>query len=165
MTELTLTQILGPRYEIVIQQAEVQVGEDFGLSLSVSEPLRINVGTGFNQGNAPQFTTVDVTITAAQNLNAYRAVGHNGLYTQPTKDSLGQYAGITRMATVTGDPINVVRAGLISEGGWTWTPNAPIFITTDGVLTQTLPTDWVRRIGWAISATQINLDPFPVIGV
>jgi hypothetical protein len=89
------------------------------------------------------------------------------MYTQPDADSLAAYAGVTRMATVAGDPINVVRSGLISEGAWNWTPNAPIFIAANGVLTQTQPTagNPVRRIGWAISATELNLDPYPIIGV
>lgn len=166
MSDLNINATFGPRYEIVIANEQVAVNNNFDLTLQVSEPLRIAVGTGYNI-NPVSTGTLDVAITAAENLGAYRAVGYDGLYTQPDADSLAAYAGVTRMATITGDPINVVRSGLITEGGWSWTPDAPMFIGANGILTQTQPTagNPVRRIGWAISATELNLDPYPIIGV
>lgn len=149
MSDMSLNAIFGPRYEIVIQD--------------VAEPLRINVGTGFNNLNGTSTGTLDVTITAAEIVNAYRAIGYDGYFTQLTEESLSNYAGITRMATIIGDPVDVVRVGLMEDPAWTWTPNTPIFISTDGVLTQTRTTGFVRRIAWAISATKINLDPYPII--
>lgn len=163
MSDVTLNAVFGPRYEIVIKDESVAVGEDFTLTLQKSEPLRLNVGTGFNNLTQTSTGTLDVTITAAEVVNAYRAIGYDGLFTQLTEESLSNYAGVTRMATVSGDPVDVVRVGLMEEATWGWTPNAPIFISTNGVLTQTLPAGLVRRIGWAISATKINLDPFPII--
>ena len=166
MSDLTLNAVFGPQYEIVITNDTVGVSDNFDLTLEVSEPLRIAVGTGYNI-NQTSTGTLDVRIIALEPVGAYRAVGYDGMYTQPDIDSLATYAGVTRMATVTGDPINVVRSGLITEGAWNWTPNAPIFIAANGVLTQTQPTagNPVRRIGWAISATELNLDPYPIIGV
>lgn len=166
MSDILLSAVFGPQYEIVINNTEVAVDDNFNLSLQVSEPLRIEVGTGYNI-NQNESGTLDVKITAQEAVGAYRAVGYDGLYTQPDVDSLATYAGVTRMATIVGDPINVVRSGLITEGAWNWTPNAPMFIGVDGVLTQTQPTagNPVRRIGWAISATELNLDPYPIIGV
>ncbi|ANJ20771.1 hypothetical protein HYO99_gp37 [Roseobacter phage RD-1410W1-01] len=168
MSELTLNQIMGPRYEIVIQREEVVVGPALQLNLVKEEPLRINVGDGFNK-EVVSTGTLDVTIYAAETLNAYRAVGHDGLFTQPTVESLSNYAGVTRSATVIGDPIDVVRAGMLEEGAWNWPVNVPIFISLQGVLTTTIPTGLgvtgVRRIGWTVSPTKINLDPYPIIGV
>jgi len=166
MSDLNINAILGPRYEIVINNEQVSIDDEFNLELQVSEPLRIVVGTGYNQ-NLVTTGTIDVSVTAQEVFGAYRAVGYDGFYTQPDIDSLSTYAGVTRMATIVGDPINVVREGLMTENGWTWTPDAPIFISANGTLTQTLPTagNPVRRIGWAISATEINLDPYPIIGV
>lgn len=168
MSEMTLNQIMGPRYEIVIQREEVQVGPALQLTLVKEEPLRLNVGDGFN-ATAASTGTLDVTIYAAEVVNAYRAVGYDGLFSQPTVESLSNYAGVTRSATVIGDPIDVVRAGRMQEGAWNWTPNQPIFISAQGVLTQTIPSGvgvtGVRRIGWAIDANTINLDPYPIIGV
>jgi hypothetical protein len=163
---MSLNAVLGPRYEIVIQQPSVAVDKDFNLTLQKSEPLRLHVGTGFNGTSQNSTGTTDVTVTAQEVVNAFRAIGYDGRFTQPTAESLSNYAGVTRMATVAGDPINVVRSGLMTETGWNWTPNQPIFISNQGVLTQTLPTGGpIRRIGWAVSPTQINLDPYPIIGV
>lgn len=166
MSDLNINAILGPQYEIVINQDVVNVGSDMNLTLSPQEPLRIAVGTGYNV-NPAATGTLDVQITAQAVINAYRAVGYDGNFTQPTAESLSKYAGVNRVATEIGQPLFVVREGLITEDGWSWTPDAPIFITTDGVLTQTQPVfgNPVRRIGWAISATTLNLDPYPIIGV
>lgn len=166
MSELDINAVFGPAYEIVINNDQVEVDDNFDLTLQVSEPLRIDVGTGYNVTNSST-GTLDVTITALEAVGQYRAVGYDGLYTQTDVDSLAAYAGVTRMATIVGDPINVVRSGLITEPAWTWTPDAPVFIAADGVLTQTQPAagNPVRRIGWAISATELNLDPYPIIGV
>lgn len=163
---LNITAVLGPRYEIVINQDVLEIDDNFNLTLTPQEPLRLNVGTGYNINPAAS-GTLDVAITALETVNAYRAVGYDGLMTQPDVDSLSIYAGVNRIAAVSGDSLSVVRSGLMTENGWTWTPNAPIFIGADGVLTQTQPTfgNPVRRIGWAISATTLNLDPYPIIGV
>lgn len=150
MSSLTLNQQLGPQYVISFSQG--------------SETFNINVGAGTGSGFTPT-GTLDVSVTAAQNVSAWRGIGYDGLYTQPNATSLSMYAGVTRAAVLTGNPASVVRIGFLSENSWTWTPNAPVFITTDGVLTQTVPSGTLRRIGWAISATQIHLDPYPIIGV
>lgn len=167
MSELNLSAVFGPRYEIVIANDELSIDDKFNLTLQQREPLRLNVGTGFNQTQGASSGTLDVTITAAEIINAYRAVGYDGYMTQPTLAGLEKYAGVTKMAIPMGDPVDVVRTGLMTENGWNWTPNAPIFISANGVITQTVPSvgNPIRRIGWAISSTQINLDPYPIIGV
>ena len=149
MTDINLSAVLGPRYEIV--------------------PLGVGVGSGHGSGGLPISVsgTLDVAVTVQEAVGAYRAVGYDGRYSQPNTDSLAAYAGITQMAAIAGASITVVRSGLITESVWTWTPNTPVFIETDGALTQTqlLTGNPIRRIGWAISATEINLDPYPIIGV
>ena len=162
---LNINAVLGPQYQVVINQDEVVVNEDFTLTLSAQEPLKLNVGTGYNV-NQTATGTLDVQIVAAATINAYRAVTYDGNFVQPTAESLSKYAGVNRVATIIGESLMVVRDGLMTEDGWNWTPNQAIFITTDGVLTQTPPSGTpLRRIAWAISATTINLDPYPIIGV
>ena len=151
MTELNLNAELGPRYVLSFQQG--------------TNTFNLNIGSAASGGGYTPSGTLDVALIAGQNLNAWRAVGYDGLFTQPNRDSLSKYAGVTRAATNQGDSLSVVRIGFLSEDSWTWTPNAPVFCTTDGVLTQSVPVGILRRIGWAISPTQINLDPYPIIGV
>jgi len=163
---INLNAVFGPQYEIVIKQEEIAIDKDFNLTMETKEPLRLNVGTGFNNtGSNSSSGTIDVRVTADASLGAFRAIGYNGLYVQPTLISLSQYAGISRVAVTSGSTMNVVRSGLLTESGWNWTVNSPVFITTDGMLTQSLPTGDIRRIGWAISPTELNLDPYPIIGV
>lgn len=109
--------------------------------------------------------TSDVAVTATEPLGAYRAVEIGGVLCNLTIESFARYAGITRVATPTGETTYVAKEGLITEPGWNWTVDQPIFIGANGTLTQTPPPAPIRRIGWAISTTQINLDPFPTIGV
>lgn len=155
MSEINLNVELGPRYEININSV-------------THEPLKLSVGTGGSGGSTVfSAATLDVTVTAAETINAYRAVGYDGFLTQTTSDALSNYAGVSRVAVITGSAIKVVRTGLVSENNWNWIPNQPVFIADNGVLTQTAPTTGnpIRRIGWAISETQLNLDPYPIIGV
>lgn len=132
-------------------------------------PMQVVISTGLATGSSTEITygitaTQDVLITAAQALGLYRAVTIDGFYADTTTPaSLNKYAGITTTALSLGEEKYVVKAGLMTEAGWTWTPDAPIFIGTNGTLTQTPVSGPMRRIGWAISATQINLDPFPTI--
>jgi hypothetical protein len=101
-------------------------------------------------------------VVAAQAVGGHRAVNVSGLYTQPdTQDLL---LGISSNAADSGGLITIVRSGSMKEPSWNWIPNAAIFITTDGVLTQTMPSGApLRRIAWAVSATEINVDFFPII--
>ena len=151
MTDLNLSAVLGPRYEII---------------LNGNEPLKIEVGAGHSGPHVATSDTLNVAITAQEAVGAYRAIGYDGAYTQPNINSLATYAGVTQIAAIVGDSISAVRIGLITESAWTWTPDASVFIGIDGVLTQTQPLagNPVRRIGWAISATKLNLDPYPTIG-
>lgn len=145
-----LNQELGPRYQVTLQQN----GPTF----------RLDVGTAGTGGGNSASGTLDVNIVAATTLNAFRAVGYDGLFTEPNANSLALYAGVTRMAVVAGDPLPVLRIGFLSEDSWNWTPNGAIFISGSGVLTQVAPVSGpLRRIGTAISATTISLDPYPVI--
>lgn len=152
MTDLNLSMELGPQYEILVQ---------------TNEPFTIEVGTATGGGSGGTSSgTLDVAITAGETINAYSGVGYDGLKTTNTVNSLSNYAGIARYALTNGESASVVRSGLLTDMNWTWTPNAPVFISATGMLTQTAPTSGaVRRVGWAITSTQLNLDPYPIIGV
>jgi len=48
------------------------------------------------------------------------------------------------------------------EPTWNWTADLPLFVGTDGVLTQTYPaTGWVQQVAVARSATEIFIDVQP----
>ena len=145
--KLNITQELGPKYELNI----------------LKTPYVLGVGTN-DGGTVSSTTSLNVKITAGEPLNAYACIGYDGLKVPQTVEGFSNYAGVTRYALANGETAQVVRSGLITEGGWDWIPNQPIFISTDSMITQDVPgTGVVRRIGWAFSENQINLDPYPVI--
>ena len=152
---VNITQELGP--QIVLKSSE-----NFTLNVGIKSSAQ------FNQSNSASIVISgeNVEITAAETLPAYRAVMFNGLLCDPIYNDLSQYAGVTIGGIALGQTGFIMRTGLLFDGAFTWTPDAPVFIDTDGVLTQTPPANPpLRRIGWAFSVTSINLDPFPVIGV
>jgi len=85
-------------------------------------------------------------------------------------DSLGDLewmAGVTLNAVSAAEQeIQLRRLGEIADSGWTWTPGAPIYLSTNGVLTQTYSSSWafVLVVGTALSPTSIVVDfRFPII--
>lgn len=104
------------------------------------------------------------SVVASENLGGHRLISLTGFYAQPENSDL--FGGISQSAVVTGDTVELVRYGVIEEGSWNWTPNAPIFSGPNGILTQTPPTTGiVRRVAWAMDETKINVDFFPTITI
>lgn len=103
-----------------------------------------------------------IPVVAAVALGGHRAVTVFGQYAEPGDENI--LAGITTSAVAAGDTSYPIRAGIITEPSWSWTPNQPIFIASSGVLTQSPPTSSrIRRVAWAMSSTVINVDFYPAI--
>ena len=66
-------------------------------------------------------------------------------------------------ASAAGQPVTVRRRGPVSEAAWAW-DEGPVFVGIAGQLPQT-PVDpgWLCRIGMAINATTVEVDPQPTI--
>lgn len=164
---------LGPQFTIKVSHSMAGglAKLDAPFTVSINEPVKkmFTLVAGVKSSSlfgasAQAANNVTVKITTAQALSLHRAVTFSGIYCEPTQNGLSEYAGVTTVAVGLGESTNVVRTGLLTEGGWSWTPNAPIFVGATGVLTETPGALPIRRIGWAISPTQIALDPFPIIG-
>jgi len=149
--EVNITQDLGPQFTVAA--ASEQLTLEVGVKSSSLFSLVVN-----NPSSSD-----GIEVIAKTTIGAYKAVTQNGYICQPTLADVSNYAGITTVAYVLNDTMTAVRTGRLTEASWLWTPNTPIFIGVDGVLTQTVPSYPIRRIGWAVSATQINLDPYPII--
>lgn len=109
---------------------ELNTNTDFSVDLDIEEfVVEIGPHQANNVGqNVVASATVDIIITAAIALGMYRAVTAVGQYCEPTQPALDRYAGVTKVAVSQGTDTSVVRAGLLTEAGWSWTPNAPIFV-------------------------------------
>jgi hypothetical protein len=71
---------------------------------------------------------------------------------------------LTLGAAVSGAQVNVQAAGIVTEPSWSWPPG-PLYLGTNGQLTQTVPTSpgaaFSVQVGYATSATSIVLDRQP----
>lgn len=102
-----------------------------------------------------------LTAVAAGALGGHRVVGPTtaGTYSYVDNATLLdalRTVGVTTGAASTGAAFNVMTEGPVTEPSWAWTPNAPIYVGTNGTLTQAAPTSpakFVLQIGFALTAT------------
>jgi len=105
-----------------------------------------------------------VTRTAGEALGGHRVVRQylDGAvyYASNTSDSHKHAVlGITVGAVESGNTATVQTYGELLEPSWTWTPGLPIFLTTNGQLSQTAPSSgFVLIIGTAQTATQVFIN-------
>lgn len=88
------------------------------------------------------------------------------VYAQPQVDSTPRSRLVLGIALDTGAPgatIRVARSGLYDDPSWSWTPEIPIVLGADGLLTQELPADAgiLQVLGTALEAQRmlIRIDP------
>lgn len=67
--------------------------------------------------------------------------------------------GLTLGAAVDGDDVNVQTSGEVTEPSWNWTMGLPVFLATNGLLTQSYPTAaFVIILGVAVAPTKLVVD-------
>lgn len=72
---------------------------------------------------------------------------------------LGATVGVSRNAASMGGIITYQTLGLIEEPSWTWTPEADIFLSYAGLLTQVDPRFYFsQRIGYAVTPTSMYVE-------
>jgi hypothetical protein len=85
------------------------------------------------------------TFTASGAIGGHRAVvissaGAVGYADNTLPDHANAVVGITLGAAADGDDIQVQDSGEITEPSWNWMLQQPVFLSTNGLLTQTCPT-------------------------
>lgn len=147
-----------------VSRVLIQVGRTAQVQLkSSSNIVRIVQTNALVQGGG----YADVYMTASKALSGHRAViatGSGADYPSIANDTHGNLIiGVTLSAAENGAQVAIRTQGEVVEPTWNWTLG-PVFVGDNGVLSQTLPTGaWVRRIGTAISATRLIVEPSPVI--
>lgn len=81
---------------------------------------------------------------AGTDLGGHRAVKKDSfnLVQYASSDNIldvGKVLGITLGASLTGSSISIVREGEIEEPSWNWLLDMPIFLSSNGQLTQVVP--------------------------
>lgn len=124
-----------------------------------NELITLDVESG---GLVPGGNT-DLTYTAATTLSALRAVtlDNSGQATYATNTTLAnaQVLGVTVTAANAGSPVQIRTIGVMSDPSWNFV-KGPVFLGTNGALTQSAPTGGlvVAPIGRALSQTTIYID-------
>lgn len=99
------------------------------------------------------------TLVASIPLGGNRAIMANGQYADFTDIStLGKVIGITQVAVDIGESVNIVYAGNLN--GFTGlTINEPVYLSSNGTLTQILPTSgYIQKLGQATSSDTILIN-------
>ena len=110
-------------------------------------------------GSAPT-----ITPAAAIALGGHRVIVLNGdgeaIYADHSIVAhAGRAIGITTGAAEEGELVTVQTGGDITEPSWTWDTELPIFLSTNGQLTQTAPnTGFTQQIAVPVTATRILID-------
>lgn len=143
--ELTVNEYLVERTDNVF---EVQVSP-------IEQTVEINKGTL----NLTYDGTV-ASVTAAEALGGHRVVTLEGYYaSKDVATDKFKILGVTNGAVSSGHVATVTTYGLITEGGWSWTVGNPVFLSTNGHLTQTPPASGFRMIvGRPMTATTLFID-------
>ncbi len=101
-----------------------------------------------------------VNITASENLGGHRVVTVEGYYAsnQVSTDKF-KVLGVTTGAASIGGTATIATFGTITESSWNWTVGNPVFLSTNGQLTQTPPTTGFRTIiGKPETATKLFIN-------
>jgi len=127
----------------------------------------LQVGAGVQGPPGPQGPAggTAITATAAQALGGHRAVVLNASGAADYADCtlpahMGRFAGITAGAASAGQSATIINAGPLTEPSWAWTPDAPVYLASSGLITQTPPaTGFLQIIGMTLSATTLFISP------
>jgi hypothetical protein len=118
----------------------------------------------------PDLGDAVTTATASINLSALRAVildnaGQFAYADSGNPDHAYRVAGILPYAISQGTEGVAYRLGEITDAVWNWTRGSPIFLGTNGQLTQTPPATGILLVlAQPISPTVINLvQPVPIL--
>jgi len=109
-----------------------------GAAVATVTPTPINVTV--EKGNVTYNITGSsdtVAVTAAENLGGHRIVTVEGFYaSKDTATDKNKVLGMTTGAVSIGSEATVQVSGFIEESSWNWNVDLPVFLSTDGQLTQ-----------------------------
>ena len=114
-----------------------------------------------DSGTSSYVTSIPIGGHRAVTLNAAKEL----IYADNTNPAhLGKILGISESAADAGSLLTVCSFGELIESSWTWTLDGPIYLTTNGQLTQTAPTTgFLCAVGFPISSTAIFVGVQPSI--
>jgi len=120
------------------------------------------VGPQGPQGIAGPAGGATIEMVAGENLGGRRAVISSGglaIYADSTvPEHQNRVIGITSNAVTTGGIVNVVMSGQLN-GLFGLTPDIPVYLANNGMLTQTVPASgFIQQLGTAITADSMSVN-------
>lgn len=114
------------------------------------------------QGIAGSNATV-ISYTAGESLGGHRAVviesGEAFYASNDTPSHKNAVIGITTGAAAISHTVSIRTFGEIVEPSWSWVEGLPIYLSTNGQLTQTVPTSGFQlQLGYAITDTSMFIN-------
>lgn len=161
-----LPEFLGPD-AVTRLWTGIQGGTAYPLDAQASSLLE-NSGVG---GTARQLWATGV---AASALSGHRVVtpAPDGLLDYASNDDVGDVNAplwVTASAASQGSEVEALMFGSMIEPTWTWTPSQPVYLGTNGVLTQTPPAApgavFLAQVGMATSPISLFVDRSPSIKI
>lgn len=126
-------------------------------SQSSNDSLLFNATTGLWENKPSQ----SLFGQSGENLGGHRVVIENlgAFYYADTTNSahINRVVGITTSAVTIGQTVNYVREGVITEPSWVWNTTLPIWLSTNGLMTQSPSntTGFAMIVGMPISSTSM----------
>ena len=149
MSDFTVVEIQGDVVTVDVSEVspgEVSVYEGSPITLELPSQLVIDASTS------------TVTKMAGESLGGHRAVyaasdGKVCYADSSVPLGLHRTLGITTGAVISGEPATVQTYGRLFESSWNWTVGTPVYLGTNGVLTQTCPTTgFIQELGFPIDS-------------
>lgn len=105
---------------------------------------------------------ITVEVVAGETLSGHRAVqliGNLAWYCDvDTIQHTGRAVGISTGAATAGQLVTIQCMGSITEPSWTFT-EGPVYVGSQGQLTQSMTGLFVQQVGIATSSTTLNINP------
>ena len=122
-------------------------------------------------GSGSDVGQVRVTLTASATLSGHRAVtlrpdGTLEYADNTTLSHLHVPIWLTTAAIMSGDSGEVLLYGVFTEPSWSWTPDTPLYLGANGIITQSVPTApalFLAQVGIATGPTTVFIDRQPSI--
>jgi hypothetical protein len=108
-----------------------------------------------------------ISITAGEAISQYDLLYANyadlgKYYVASNEDELTYDVVAIALANISSGNTGLVQIGVgsITNVGWSFTPGKPLYLGTDGAITEDITDiEWIKSIGNSITATQINFAP------
>ncbi len=157
------------RYLIQENPISLQISQE-NLNLNIIEQkieLTLNSGIKGDKGDkgdtGSSGASSSYTYTAGEILGGHKAIvidNNLAYYTDCTNlDHINKPIGISSNASISGGNVTVVFYGEMEESSWNWNTEKPIWISTNGILTQIAPvTGFSCIIAFPITPIKIFID-------